>query len=159
MIIGQTISFGGGWTAAPSPMLNRAKLVARDRAIGTGWPLTILEEDIEPGTIVDTHLEFENTIAGEDGSADDIERSTGFVQVFDDRFTVQVYQPHSIGLLPYASESRIVRVPQWRPLWASPLIQFIVSSLVLLASLFSLVFAYAQAKDKLPAVWSSKERQ
>jgi hypothetical protein len=152
VIIGQAMQFGAGWTAGPSPILNSAHFVARSRALGTGDPMTVLDEDVEAGTIIDTHAtaEYATAVAGPAGAADDVEQSNGFVQIFDDELLVQLYQPESIGLLPYASETRIIRVSRWRPLWASPPVQLFVSLALVTITLLSLVFAYYQAKENMP---------
>lgn len=154
VIIGQPMQFGAGWTAGSSPILNSARFVARSRALGTGQPLTVMDEDVEAGTIIDTHptTRFAAAAAGPPGAADAIAQASGFVQLFDEELLVQVYQPESIGLLPYASESRIIRVPRWRPLWASPPVQLTVSVIVVAFTLLSLVFGYYQAKESMPAL-------
>jgi hypothetical protein len=152
VIIGQAMQFGAGWSASPSPILHEASLVARNRAFITGEPLTVMNEQIEAGSIIDTHgtEEAGAMISGAPGVADHLFTASGFVQFFDDRLTVQVYQRRSISLLPHASQGRVIKVLRWRPLWASPLVQLGVSLIVLIAAVAGLMFSYYEARGSMP---------
>jgi hypothetical protein len=105
----------------------------------------VLNEGIEAGTIIDTHPPSLTA----DNEGDD-ERAQGFVQIFDEELVVQLYKARSIGLLPFATDDRVITVSRWRPLWASPAVQLIVSLGVVTITLLSFSFAFIQARDKLP---------
>lgn len=146
VIIGQFVEFGGGWSEVHSPTLTEGRVLGRDAAIGTGERLTLLDEEIDPGSIVDTHLPRPET-PGATGTTQ-APAATGFIlsNIGDassdsSEMLVQVSQQRSVGVIPYDGVGRRLEVPRWKIWWDSPLPQLAASFVGVLAGLFGLYLA------------------
>lgn len=150
VIIGQFVEFGGGWAEVHSPTLTEGRVLGRDAAIGTGERLTLLDEEVDPGSIVDTHLPRPE----DEGSAwsADAPAATGFIlsnigepSSDTSEMLVQLSQQRSVGVIPYDGVGRRLEVPRWKVWWDSPLPQLAASFVGVLAGLFGLFLASRDA--------------
>lgn len=143
-IIGQFVEFGGGWSEVHSPTLSEGQVFGRDVAVGTGERLTLLDEELDPGSIVDTHPRRAG--AGDSGSDDAEPAASGFVLSGEADMLVQVSQKRSIAVIPYDGVGRRLEIPRWKVWWNSPLLQLVASFAGVLGALLGLYIASQEGR-------------
>lgn len=141
--VGQFVEFGGGWTTVHSPTLTEGRVFGRDVAVGTGERLTLLEEELDPGSIVDTHP-AELRGGTQDAS---LGPATGFIRSADGDMLVQLSQQRSVGVMPYDGVERRLEVARWKIWWASPFLQVLVSVLGVMAGGLGIYLASQEARQ------------
>jgi len=137
--VGQDLQFGGGWQVA-TPLLRSGTIHGRDQAFWTRERITVLAEDIDPGSVVQTHA-----AAGDTSAADG--QARGFVRFFDDHLDVQLYRNRSIAVHSYLGAWQRLEVPRWRVWWHSPALQTAASALVFTLGMVGFVFSYYQSRE------------
>jgi len=142
--IGQFVEFGGGWSDVQSPTLSGGRVFGRDVAIGTGERLTLLDEELDPGSIVDTHPRQAGAVEPGDTAAEPV--ATGFVLSSKDDgdrhdMLVQVSQRRSVAVIPYDGLGRRLEIPRWKVWWNSPLLQLVASIVGVLGALLGIYIA------------------
>ncbi len=144
VIVGQFVEFGGGWSDVHSPTLSEGRVFGRDVAVGTGERLTLLDEELDPGSIVDTHPR----LAGADKAADEASdrAATGFVLSGEGDMLVQLSQRRSIAVTPYDGTPRRLEVPRWKVWWNSPLLQLVASIVGVFGGLLGLWIASQEGR-------------
>jgi hypothetical protein len=140
-ILGRAIPYGAGWRDATpmAPILQHGEVLARTTALYTGERLTLLEEQLDPGSVVDTHpcLGPEEHAGG---AAQRCRRplvpAVGFVRIAggSEGLEVQAYPEGSVGVTPHGGEPRELRLTQWDRLKASTVVQALIAAIALFAA-------------------------
>jgi len=139
VIVGQFVEFGGGWSGVQSATLSEGRVFGRDVAVGTGERLTLLDEELDPGSIVDTHPRLAGADKGGDEASDRV--ASGFVLSGPGDMLVQLSQRRSIAVTPYDGVPRRLEVPRWKVWWSSPLLQLVASIVGVFGGLLGLWIA------------------
>ncbi|HMN83992.1 MAG TPA: hypothetical protein PKA20_29240, partial [Burkholderiaceae bacterium] len=115
VVIGAPVLDPGGWDAPASTVLREARVVARIKAAVTHQSISVLDENIETGTTIDT--------APQPGP--DAPSARGFVRPHKDGgLDVLVHvTARQVGVTPHAGERRDVSVSRWAQWIASPFLQ------------------------------------
>ena len=143
VVLGSPVLEGGGWTGSQRGMLRAATIEGRVRQWPGDQQVVLLRDDVDAGSMVDTHACLGHADGNEAISAcqtNDRHPAVGFATVArtDDASLLDVVvhrQAEAIGVLPYAGEQRRARVTWWTGLIHLPLAQQTVALLVLLTTL------------------------
>lgn len=140
MVLGQLMSEGGGWGGASQPLLRGARVEVRHAAPLTNQSLGVLEEDISPGGIIDTHACMAAGSAA--GEAACVLAHTGpsagflYYPTSDGVMFVQVQRnTDRIGVVPFGGVERALGVTRWAGWVKTPWLQFFAAALLLLSAL------------------------
>lgn len=150
IVLGQSMSEGGGWGTASQPLLHGARVEVRLKAPLTNQSLSVLVEEIGPGSIIDTHAciadeakDADSTCAGERAGP-----SAGFVYypTINDVMFAQVHRTtERVGVVPFGGEERALRVTKWAIWVKSPVLQSIVAALLLISALLQGLMTFRKA--------------
>ncbi len=115
IVVGAPVIDTGGWDGEATTALREARVQARIKAAVTQQSISVLDEAIEPGSIIDT--------APQPGP--DAPSARGFVRPNKDGgLTVLAHVTgRHMGVTPHAGERRDVSVSRWSQLLASPFLQ------------------------------------
>lgn len=130
VVLGAPLLEPGGWNLPAGSALREAKISARIRAALTHQSISVLEESVEAGAIIDT-----SPAPGEP-----MPTARGFVRPNKDGgLDVLVHvTSRQIGITPHAGERRALSVTRWSQLLASPFLQALLLA-------FGVVVGLAQA--------------
>jgi hypothetical protein len=152
VVLGQLMSEGGGWGSASQPILHGARIEVRLMAPLTNQSLSVLVEEVGPGSIVDTHacMMAEATMQDASCVTEWPGPSTGFMYYpnSDGVMLVQVHRTaERIGVVPFGGVERPLRVTNWAIWVKSPVVQLIAAGLLLISALLQGLIA---ARDAWP---------
>lgn len=159
VVLGQLMSEGGGWGSASQPILHGARIEVRLMAPLTNQSLSVLVEEVGPGSIVDTHACMRAEATTPDASCA-IKRpgpSAGFMYYpnSDGVMLVQVHRTaERIGVVPFGGVERPLRVTNWAIWVKSPVVQLIAAGLLLISALLQGLIA---ARDAWPRSVTQRE--
>lgn len=152
VVLGQLMGEGGGWGSASQPILQGARIEVRLMAPLTNQSLSVLIEEVGPGSIVDTHACMLAEAAAPDAAcaAAQPSPSAGFLYYpnGDGVMLVQVHRTaERIGVVPFGGVERPLRVTNWAIWVKSPVVQLIAAGLLLISALMQGLVA---ARDAWP---------
>ena len=142
VVIGDSLPEGGGWKKSSAAILGRGHLSGHDEALVTGERLTLINEPIDPGAVVDTHPRMNSTeadgrrlidIAASQADCASAEMGGAPAEGFargakDGALEVVVYRRgQSIGIAPLGKPGMEISVTKWRSWIASPIFQTAVA--------------------------------
>lgn len=146
--IGAAIPEGAGWGsgAAMVSLLHEGEIVARHLAPFTNERMTLLEEKIDAGSIINTIPCLSETAATNNDALkeclDAAISTPGFIRLMEGGLDVQAYPTRIVGVSPHMGEQRLVNLTRWDILIASPVAQ-------LLAAVFAVLWWLGDVSEKL----------
>jgi hypothetical protein len=143
VLLGSPVLEGGGWSDARAGMLRSATIEGRVRD-SVGEQLSVLlREDVDPGSMIDTHAcldrhQTEQQLAACAATGGDA--AVGFAAASSDGIvkSIQVVVHRltkRIGVLPYGGEQRSLAVTWWTALLNNPLAQQVAAALIIVTTL------------------------
>jgi hypothetical protein len=163
VVIGDSLPEGGGWQRSSAAILGRGHLSAYGNAWLTGERLTLINEPIDPGAVVDTHPRMnamdaddrplidiaatqENCASAETGGSP----AEGFARGGKDgALEVVVYRRgESIGIAPLGRPGMEIAVTAWSRYIASPIVQTAVALAAFLFFLLQVLTANRRGLDR-----------
>lgn len=168
VLLGSPVTEGGGWSGGSLGILRSASIEGRVRH-GFGDQLSVLlREQIDPGSLIDTHACLDPTQTDQargDCEMPGANAAVGFATAasVDDISVIDVvvyrHTTH-VGVLPYAGEQRVLRVTWWTRLLNEPLAQQATAALVLLTTLLTQYGELKKLLARLPVrSWFGRRRR
>ena len=145
MRIGAPIPEGAGWggSSVTLGLLRDGELRARHAAAFTGERLTLMNESIDPGSIIDTlpclmDDQSMGKAAINRGCLSTAISTPGFVQLSEGVLDIQLYPIREIGVTPHRGIERRVRLTNWDNLKHSAIAQVLTALFAVLLMLVDL---------------------
>ncbi len=149
--IGAAIPEGAGWggSSVAVSLLDKGEIVARLVAPFSNERMTLLQEKLDPGSIVDTLPCLGETAGGDAATRNEClltaVSTPGFVRLLSDGLDVQAYPTRMVGVTPHLGEQRRINLTRWDILKSSSIAQ-------VLAALFGVLLLLADVPEKLKRV-------
>lgn len=156
MVLGQSMSEGGGWGGASQPLLRDARVEVLYPAPFTNQSLSVLVEDIGPGGIIDTHACMAEESASRESHCvlENRGPSAGFLYypTSEGVMFVQVHRnTDRIGVVPFGGIERPLGVTRWAGWVKTPWVQYIAAAMLLMSALLQGWVAFLETRSRVSA--------
>lgn len=136
VVVGEAVQLGGGWNSAATGLLESGTVDLRVVPWFGQDRITLRTEELEEGSLFDTHACLDTSATTACPNADD-GPARGFLRTRDDgAMSVQLYTRGVVGTQSFGGEQYVLEIPEGTAAWHSPAMKAVLSLLVLVFSFY-----------------------